>query len=550
MIYLDQLVTHTERIYDGHNPCTKLTIHDTDNTGIGANAQAHANLQSDNNVRQASWHEQVDDTQAIRSYRPSARCWHAGDYVGNTTSYSIELCVNADGDLATAISNLIRVTVRRLRELNLTYRDIVDHSHWSGKHCPRVFRDNPGSWDRFIQAVRYNKPFATILQGGTMSKFSSPLPVGCRSTSPFGMRTLNGVRALHAGHDWGPPRPGQTGIPVIAVHDGTITATGFGQGRANDRIPYHSGRFAFLDIGVHGGDRMRVYYGHLASLIVKQGQRVKAGQVIGYMGGSGPRGENSFAIHLHFGVSVNHNRPVNRWNASSNAGWTDPLVWLRSKGINVGVTQPGRISSVKPVSTTPKPSTPSTGGSSNYVSKRTTQPNVPVYANRGSDKRQVGTASRKGYRMNTVKVEGSWTQVRWNYDGAYRNAWVATAHLEGGTSTASSSGPRNTTGVSTLRIQQDLNRYVNAGLVEDGSYGTVTDNWVKWTQQLQRALRAYRGVSNTLPIDGHYGSTTADAVKTLQSRNGLYQDGWAGAEVLNFMRRQGSTIPNPPSNRP
>lgn len=341
----DQLVEHSERVFDGTNPSDSITIHDTDNNDVGADAQAHADLQSRNNVRQASWHDQVDDTQAIRSYMPSAQCWHAGDGEdgpGNTTSYAIEMCVNADGDLEKTLANLVRLTVRRLDELNLTTDDIVDHSHWSGKHCPRVFRDNPGSWDRFIQAVKDRDPDAEILQGETMSKFSSPVPVGCRFTSGFGTRW----GTLHAGADWAPPKPGQTGIPVFAVHSGTVIATGTGYGRASDRIPYHSGRYVWLDIGVHGGDRMRIYYGHLASVNVKAGQKVRAGQQLGIMGATG----NVTGIHLHLGVSVNHNRPTVRWTARTNRGWTDPARWLRSKGITPGKTAPVNTSSASTAS--------------------------------------------------------------------------------------------------------------------------------------------------------------------------------------------------------
>lgn len=36
-----------------------ITIHDTGNSARGADAQAHANLQSRGNVRAASWHYQV-----------------------------------------------------------------------------------------------------------------------------------------------------------------------------------------------------------------------------------------------------------------------------------------------------------------------------------------------------------------------------------------------------------------------------------------------------------------------------------------------------------
>jgi len=169
-----------------------------------------------------------------------------------------------------------------------------------------------------------------------MTIFSTPLPKGCRYTSGFGQR--NGT--LHAGADWAPPTPGQTGVPVFAVADGTVSAVGHGYGRATDRIPYRSGRFVWIDHGVIGGDRMRTYSGHLASYNVRQGQKVKAGEQIGIMGGSGANGENHFAVHLHFGVAQNHDRPINAAPSWGAPGWIDPQTWLESKGIRVGTDHP------------------------------------------------------------------------------------------------------------------------------------------------------------------------------------------------------------------
>src|SRR5690625_4319004 len=116
-----------------------------------------------------------------------------------------------------------------------------------------------------------------------MGKFSSPLPKGCRFTSGFGRRWGK----LHAGTDYGPPRPAQAAGARYAVQAGTITTTGYGDGLATDTTPYHSGRYIWQDIGTRGGGRMRIFYGPLRSPNVRAGQKVKAGQIIGYMGGSG-----------------------------------------------------------------------------------------------------------------------------------------------------------------------------------------------------------------------------------------------------------------------
>lgn len=73
----------------------------------------------------------------------------------------------------------------------------------------------------------------------------------------------------------------------------------------------------------------------------------------------------------------------------------------------------------------PKPSKPS---SPSYRVKRTKRADVPVYANRGANKQQVDTLNAAGYRINVVKTEGSWTQIR-NSNGKNGNGWVPTASL-------------------------------------------------------------------------------------------------------------------------
>ena len=45
--------------YGGTNPCTYIVVHETANTGKGANADAHGRLQANGNSRTASWHYTV-----------------------------------------------------------------------------------------------------------------------------------------------------------------------------------------------------------------------------------------------------------------------------------------------------------------------------------------------------------------------------------------------------------------------------------------------------------------------------------------------------------
>src|SRR5690625_496499 len=77
-----------------------ITIHETANTNVRANALAHARLQYLGNARQASWHLQVDDEQEVYLSVPYDEvAYAAGDGGGPGNSYSIhlEVCVNQDG---------------------------------------------------------------------------------------------------------------------------------------------------------------------------------------------------------------------------------------------------------------------------------------------------------------------------------------------------------------------------------------------------------------------------------------------------------------------
>lgn len=111
-------------------------------------------------------------------------------------------------------------------------------------------------------------------------------------SSPWGMRKhpILGYTRLHGGADIG----GNTGAPIYAVMDGTVTkaATGYNSGSGNN---------VRIDHGSVGGKQLETGYLHMSKLNVSAGQRVKRGQVIGTVGSTGL----STAPHLHFSVYVN-----------------------------------------------------------------------------------------------------------------------------------------------------------------------------------------------------------------------------------------------------
>src|SRR5690625_4380006 len=151
-----QLVSNLRYTYGHGNKKRYITIHETANTSRGANAQAHANLQS--RGFSSSFHWQVDDKQAIQSYPHSVRCWHAGDGRGggNMESIAIEICVNSDGDFRKAVENAAKLTRKIMKDEGISIMNVVQHNRWSGKNCPRNLRSGSKGilWSDFLAMVK------------------------------------------------------------------------------------------------------------------------------------------------------------------------------------------------------------------------------------------------------------------------------------------------------------------------------------------------------------------------------------------------------------
>lgn len=125
--------------------------------------------------------------------------------------------------------------------------------------------------------------------GGTTNNApsSSGWLVPCKYTaftSPYGWRIhpVYGTRKFHYGVDLAAPR----GTPIKASRAGTVAAASYSSG---------AGYYVNLD---HGDGFVSQYY-HMTHYIVKAGQKVSAGQTIGYVGSTGASTGN----HLHFGIT-------------------------------------------------------------------------------------------------------------------------------------------------------------------------------------------------------------------------------------------------------
>jgi len=287
----EQLVKSTAQIYDGVNACTSITVHETDNSSLGADAQAHAKLQTDGNVRQASWHIQVDDVEAIRSYPDAAQCWHAGTDEGNRTSIAVEICVNADGDYDKAFKNAAAVIADLRATHGLPRSAVVQHGVWTGKNCPARMR-LAGRWDEFTKL--------TDPKENPMSKMVSPFEG--RLTQNHG--DAGGYRG-HKGMDIAPPKPGQTGRPVYAAFAGTWKKIIRGVRHGSLSSTWAPGRTGGGGL-VANPDGEGNGYNHVDVLDHwKVGQWINAGDLIGYNDTSG----NQSGPHLHFELWADWRNP-------------------------------------------------------------------------------------------------------------------------------------------------------------------------------------------------------------------------------------------------
>lgn len=115
----------------------------------------------------------------------------------------------------------------------------------------------------------------------------------CRVTSSFGYRTnpvTSDANSYHQGIDIGAKVSGVQGDELYAVADGRVVYTAYMASTV-----YGYGYFIIIE---HEG--YCTLYAHMKGLMKEVGDKVMAGQIVGYMGSTGA----STAAHLHFEVET------------------------------------------------------------------------------------------------------------------------------------------------------------------------------------------------------------------------------------------------------
>jgi len=116
----------------------------------------------------------------------------------------------------------------------------------------------------------------------------SPYITQCYGQTPSAQKLYK--TKTHNGIDFGTP----VGTPVLAAESGKIARVGNNDRGSSRWSRYQYGKY----IVIEHDNNLASLYGHLSSQIVKSGDRVEKGQIIGYSGNTG----YSFGPHLHFSV--------------------------------------------------------------------------------------------------------------------------------------------------------------------------------------------------------------------------------------------------------
>ena len=135
------------------------------------------------------------------------------------------------------------------------------------------------------------------IKGKSITKSLMKTPInGARLSSSFGMRKhpILGYNKMHRGTDFAAP----SGTPIMASGSGTVTRARWCGGGGNCVKIKHNSTYETI-------------YAHMKAFAkgIKEGRKVKQGQIIGYVGSTGL----STGPHLHYEVIVNGKIEITFW---------------------------------------------------------------------------------------------------------------------------------------------------------------------------------------------------------------------------------------------
>jgi murein DD-endopeptidase MepM/ murein hydrolase activator NlpD len=200
-----------------------------------------------------------------------------------------------------------------LNTMRNTYGSLVNSISTEAPEITKLAKSMAGFGDESL--IGKAKTIGKILKGNN-AKFAPNIPTGNDPMNPLGHKSvitskfgdrntgIPGASTNHKGIDLAAP----SGSPVCAPLDGTVISS-------RDTTPNACGGFIQLS-----HTTMQTKFCHLRQMIVKQGDKVKKGQIIGYTGGGATDPMHGIASgpHLHYEILDRSGMPENPLSVEPN----------------------------------------------------------------------------------------------------------------------------------------------------------------------------------------------------------------------------------------
>ena len=198
-----------------------------------------------------------------------------------------------DGMQQTIAAQAQTLTAQRYREMAQTLRQLGINPARFHRGVGGPLEDVPSDADpRFRELFASWTRTEQLEQAVVAIPSARPIRTNVNFTSGFGLRSdpFRGRAAMHGGIDLAGP----VGTPIYATADGLVA-----------KAEWNNGGYGNL-VEINHGQGILTRYGHMSRIAATAGQRVRRGDLIGYMGSTG----RSTGSHLHYEVRID-GRAVN-----------------------------------------------------------------------------------------------------------------------------------------------------------------------------------------------------------------------------------------------
>lgn len=233
------------------------------------------------------------DQRRLKEMSEASKLVEAAKVVLETEKAALEVSKAELAEAEAALEERRAAADQLLAELIATgaeYEKLLDEAEDKVKDLKGDIEDAQDAYDEaeYQQWLSTSKPSGTVTGGGgannTVNGVTWKVPCKySRVSSPYGWRIhpVHGTKKFHYGIDLA----AKEGTPIVATRSGKVTKATYDSA---------AGYYVTLD----HGDGFSSKYLHMTHYIVKKGDYVTAGQVIGYVGSTG----TSTGPHLHFSI--------------------------------------------------------------------------------------------------------------------------------------------------------------------------------------------------------------------------------------------------------